>query len=77
MALLVRNANNKVKEPTNVIDFTGPRPFNNIKNLTSKYKTDQWPLRAQGPGGANVFQGDLDEDFRTGRIYWRHNAGRW
>ena len=77
MALLVRNAKDKVKQPTNVIDFTGPRPFNNIKNLTSKYKTDQWPLRAQGPGGGNVFQGDLAEVFASGSTYWRHkkNAG--
>ena len=36
MALLVRNANDKEKQPTNVIDFTGPRPFNNIEDLTSK-----------------------------------------
>ena len=36
MALLVRNANDKEKSPDNVIDFTGPRPFNNIEDLTSK-----------------------------------------
>ena len=72
MALLVRNANNKEKEPTNVIDFTGPRPFNNIVDLSSKYRTNQWPLRAQGPGGANVFQGDLAEAFASGSTYWRH-----
>ena len=73
MALLVRNANDKEKQPTNVIDFTGPRPFNNIVDLTSKYRTNQWPLRAQGAGGNDVFK-DLAEEFSTGRIYHRHNA---
>ena len=71
MALLVRDANNKEKEPTNVIDFTGPRPFNNIVDLSSKFRTNQWPLRAQGVGSDNVLK-DLDEDFRTGRIYQRN-----
>ena len=72
MALLVRNANDKEKSPDNVIDFTGPRPFNNIVDLSSKYRTNQWPLRAQGPGGANVFQGDLAEAFASGSTYWRN-----
>ena len=74
MALLVRNANDKEKQPTNVVDFTGPRPFNNIVDLTSKYRTNQWPLRAQGAGGGDVFK-DLAEEFSTGRIYHRQNAG--
>ena len=74
MALLVRNANDKEKQPTNVIDFTGPRPFNNIVDLSSKYRTNQWPLRAQGAGGGDVFK-DLAEEFSTGRIYFRQNTG--
>ena len=74
MALLVRNANDKEKQPTNVIDFTGPRPFNNIVDLSSKYRTNQWPLRAQGAGGNDVFK-DLAEEFSPGRIYFRQNTG--
>ena len=73
MALLVRNANDKEKSPDNVVDFTGPRPFNNIEDLTSAYRTNQWPLRAQGAGGADVFK-DLAEEFSTGRIYFRQNT---
>ena len=74
MALLVRNANDKEKSPDNVIDFTGPRPFNNIENLTSAYRTNQWPLRAQGAGSDDVFTDALEEDFRSGRVYKREKA---
>ena len=49
----------------------GPRPFNNIQDLTSDFRTNRYPLRAQTAGGGDVFK-DLDEVFKSGAVYWRH-----
>ena len=72
MALLLRSANDKEKKPDNVVDFTGGPPFNNIQDLTSDFRTNRYPLRAQSAGGGNVFQGDLAEKFAEGAVFWRH-----
>ena len=72
-ALLLRSANDKEKSPDNVVDFTGGKPFNNIQDTSSTYRTNRYPLRGQSAGGGDVFK-DLDEDFRSGRVYWRHKT---
>ena len=43
--LLVRNAIDKLKKPTNVIDFTAPSPLSKIEDTSSAYRTRQYPLR--------------------------------
>ena len=73
--LLVRNAIDKLKKPTNVIDFTAPSPLSKIQDTSSAYRTRQYPLRGQSAGGGNVFQGDLAEAFAAGKVYWRHKTG--
>ena len=67
---ILRNAKDK-KNHANIVDIAGNRY---IKNTTSAYRTDMWPLQATGAGGGDVIA-DASEDFNDGRVYQRNNRG--
>ena len=60
-----------------IVDLTGTQ-F--ISDQSNAFATDIWPLKGQTKGNDNHGHGDVvkgaDEDFRSGHVYQRINAGR-
>ena len=67
--LILRNAHDKQKTDSNLIDVVGTGKF---KDLT--IGTSQWPLKATGAPHGNVIEPG-DEELKAGYVYTRANAG--
>ena len=75
--LLLLRSRNDGGDHEGIVDLTGTH-F--ISDQSDAFATDLWPLKGQTKGNDNHGHGDVvkgaDEDFRSGHVYKRINAGR-
>ena len=72
--LILRNSNDNghLGKSNNIQDVVGTL---GITDNSAGFRTNLWPLVATGAPHGNVIDGTDDEDFRSGKVYRRANAG--